>query len=290
MRTSRPHAARALAAAAAALSLAGACGSPSLATGPLAELESRVVFSGTPAPTRVRLTVAPQGIDADLTRDPASGAFGGTFAVQPAVAQTFTATAYAGTAEVGSGTASATVQPGASAVVAITIRDGSGRPAGADHGPIVASVSASTTTPASGEYVALATSARDPDGDGVTYLWSDDCEGTYSTPRSATTQWRSTLDAARPCTITVTASSRTLSASRSLTLAAPAAGEACADPGTFDCTASFSDCQLCGWEVTGSPSVELRNAVCYVWDRRVGEGLLARYAGANRFFCGPELG
>lgn len=203
-----------LAATAAMLALLSACGPAAPEGRPTGAVNVAVVASsGGPALTRVHVAAEPAGSAADLVLE--SGAWRGTLTVHANVAQTLTATAYAGTEEVGSGAATLTVAQHQTASAAILILDTSDRPAPADHGPIIASLTASAA-PLYAAPVTLAASAADPDGDPLEYAWSASCAGSFSAATSPSTDW--TPLATGACTVTAAVSSRSVTRTSALAL------------------------------------------------------------------------
>jgi hypothetical protein len=179
-----------------------------------------IAGAGGPALTRVHVEAAPSGAFADLVFDAETDRWTGTLTVHAGVAQTLTATAYAGLDEVGTGTATLTVAQHDTAVALITILDDTSRPPGADHGPIIASVTAAAS-PVYGSPVALAVSAVDPDADALEHSWSTSCGGAFSAATAADTDW--TPASVGACTITASVRSRdiTKTSTLALTVTAP---------------------------------------------------------------------
>ena len=164
--------------------------------------------------TRVSVTVMPANVSADLTRDPA-GTFSGTLTVPATGPQTVTASAWAGTTLAASGSGSVVVAKGQTAQLFITALDATGPVPLPDHSPVVTSLAASTTTVALGGNASLVATAVDADGDAITFGWSAapaGC-GTFAAPGSASTTW--TAAAVGVCAVTLTASARGKSDSRS---------------------------------------------------------------------------
>jgi len=170
---------------------------------------------------RVSVTVTPGGAAADLTRGP-DGTFSGTLGV-PAGVVTVTASAWAGTVPVGSGTGSVTVSKGQTAQLFISAVDTTGPAPMPDHSPVITSLAASATTVAVGGQVALVATAIDADGDLITFGWiaaPAGC-GTFAAPGSASTTLTAT--SLGPCLVTVKASARGQSDSRSTSILVSAA-------------------------------------------------------------------
>jgi hypothetical protein len=156
--------------------------------------------------TRINVAVTPANISQDLTYS--NGTFSGILVV-PTGAQTLTATAYVGAQQVGTGTVTVTVTANTTSSAYIKILDATGSPPAPDHGPYITSLTASKNNPNTGESVALAATAVDPDGDALAYQWSEDCSGgTFTAPSAATTSWSSTMTGA--CNLTLTVTSKAL--------------------------------------------------------------------------------
>jgi hypothetical protein len=171
--------------------------------------------------TRVSVSVAPGDAAADLARGP-DGTFSGTLGV-PVGALTVTATAWSGTVVVGSGSGSITVSAGQTAQLFIAALDTTGPPPLPDHSPVITSLAASATAVAVGDQLTLAATAVDADADPITFGWSAapaEC-GTFAAPTSSSTTW--TAAAVGPCVVTITASARGQSDSRSTSILVSAA-------------------------------------------------------------------
>jgi hypothetical protein len=154
---------------------------------------------------RVNVSIQPANVSQDLTRDTFTGNFTGTL-ITPVGPQTVTATAYdASNAVVGSGSVSVVVTLGGTVNAFLKILDTTGPPPAPDHGPIVTSLVASNTGPSAGEAVTLTATAIDPDGDPMTYAWSQDCtSGVFSATAGPSTTWSSPVAGACKLTVTVT--------------------------------------------------------------------------------------
>src|SRR5581483_3793313 len=164
--------------------------------------------------TRVSVTTSLLTTTTNLTADPGNpGRFSGTLVV-PVGTQTLTATAFNGTVQVGTGSASVTVTKGALVVTQITILDTTGPAPGPDHSPVVTSLS----TPAFlqvGDTSPLTASAVDADGDVVGFSWDASPAGcgTFAPGTGSSTTFTAVI--AGGCTATVTATANGKSASKS---------------------------------------------------------------------------
>ena len=180
--------------------------------------------------TRVHVSVTPAGVVQDLTYDSPTDQYVGLITT-PTGSQTVTATAFAGPILVGTGTAVAAVTKRGTTGILIRILDNSAPTPGQDHGPIITAISASTLTPMVGDVVDLAVSAFDPDGDPISYQWTQDCGGAFATPTASTSTWSS--NSALPCVITAMATSRGVSDTAHLSLSVQAATGSVALTATF---------------------------------------------------------
>jgi hypothetical protein len=188
--------------------------------------------------TRVNVAVTPAGVTQDLAYDGSAASFSGILLV-PVGLQTITARAYAGTTQVGEGSATVTVTSGTTVSATIRILDTTGPDPVPDHGPIVRSVTATPSSVTVGQAVMLSAVAIDPDGDPMTYAWAQSCSSgmtaTFTTPASDTTSW--SADAQGSCTIQFTATSKGLTDVANLTvLVFPASGS---ESGTVDVTGTY---------------------------------------------------
>ncbi|HEY6912156.1 MAG TPA: hypothetical protein VI356_22445 [Myxococcales bacterium] len=189
--------------------------------------------------TRVSVQVVPAGVSADLSRD-AGGTFSGTLSV-PTGAQTVNATAWAGLSVAGTASAAVTVVKGQTARVAITILDATGAPPQPDHSPVITSLSASASAAIVGDRISLSAAATDADGDAISFLWTaapSGC-GTFSAAGSASTAF--TAAAAGNCVVTVAATARGLSDTRSTTIAISGGGGAPPSPALVQHLSSTSN-------------------------------------------------
>jgi hypothetical protein len=86
-----------------------------------------------------------------------------------------------------------------------------------DAGPIILSVTVSNLTPRRLEAVTIAIDARDPNGDLLTYQFSQDCTfGVFSAPNSSVTEWYG--EETGTCMISILVSSGSLSDVYSFTI------------------------------------------------------------------------
>jgi hypothetical protein len=178
-----------------------------------------------PQITRVTVTVTPAGVTQDLTVDPAERTrFTGAITV-PVGTHTVKADAFAGTAVVGTGSASVPVTKGAQIQVQIAILDATGPAPGPDHSPVVTSLVAPLTAQVDDQPTLTAT-AMDGDGDSMTFAWQAapaGC-GTFASPAATSTIF--TAKTIGACAVTFTATANGKSGSRSAQiLIGPALGE-----------------------------------------------------------------
>jgi len=186
--------------------------------------------------SRVMIEFSPDGIIGQLSYDSTSQLFSGVFTLVEGP-HTVIATVYAvpttaprGSQReeviVGSGTASFTVIANATVGVYLVISDTTDALPPVDAGPIILSVSVSNLTPRRLEVVTIAVDARDPNGDPLTYQFSQDCTfGVFSAPNSFVTEWYGRETGT--CMISILASSGSLSDLYSFTIEVfPALGEA----------------------------------------------------------------
>ena len=174
--------------------------------------------------TRVSVTVTPANVPVDLTPD-TGGTFSGTLSA-PAGSQTVTATVFAGTTQVGSGSGSTVVVAGQTVPLSITVSDGTGPAPGPDHSPAITALTQSSGSVLLGGQVSLSATAVDADNDAITYAWSaapTGC-GTFTAPASASTTLTAT--AVGTCTVTITATAKGKSDSKSASI------QVSAQPGT----------------------------------------------------------
>ena len=170
----------------------------------------------------VRATITPAGVAQDLTVDPQDPTrFTGTFPV-PVGTQIVAVEAFsAGEKSVGTGTATVTVQKGASVQAQIRILDATGPAPGPDHSPVVTSL----VTPLSAQVhdqLAVNATAVDADQDLMTFSWTaapSGC-GTFAAPTAAATTFTAKLIGGCTVTFTVTANGKSDSKSASIAVAA----------------------------------------------------------------------
>jgi len=193
-----------------------ACGADPAAQRGLVRVATSPEATATGAITGVSVTVSPAGASANLTQG-SPGTFSGNVAV-PLGNQTVTATAVAGSTTVATGSATVTVTGGGTTPVAIKLLDATGRTPGPDHSPVITSLQASATRVNAGDQVTLSASAVEPDGDPIAFAWtqSPGACGTFAAPASANTTW--TAAAGGNCTLTLAATARGRSDSRSATV------------------------------------------------------------------------
>ncbi len=175
--------------------------------------------------TRVNLAVSAAGVSQDLAYDATTGKFSGTL-VLPVGEQRIVATAYAGTASVGSATAVVTVTSTSTTSLQLTILDTSAPPPNPDRGPVITQFLLGRTSVAAGEAIAVSATAVDLDGDAVGFSWTiapSGC-GSFADPTAASTVW--TAGGAGACKIQVTASAAGKTDTRSIdvTVAGPSGG------------------------------------------------------------------
>lgn len=201
-----------------AMMLLAACGSRKQTASPAA-LSSEgpgrvaVVVRGLAAVsevTAVRIVLLPGDRTADLVGDPGNGVFAGELTAPPGN-YSLLATAYAGTALVGSGRADGVVVvEDQTTAVHLTITDVTAGPPQPDHAPVITALVVSSVTVTQGDAVTLSASAVDPDGDPITWQWTDGCpSGVFADPMTRQTTW--TNSAVGVCTLTITASAGGLS-------------------------------------------------------------------------------
>lgn len=164
--------------------------------------------------TRVTIDTS-SGISADLARDPDTGAFTGAL-VLPVGPTELIGRAFIDTTQVAeSAPVPVDVQEGAVTDVTIRLLDQTGND-DVDHGPFVVSL-VHPASAVAGQPVAFSVSAVDPDGDAVSFAWSDDCEdSSFSAPDSATTDWVKPAEGA--CNVSITASANGLSRTESFSV------------------------------------------------------------------------
>ncbi|QRK09302.1 hypothetical protein JQX13_03900 [Archangium violaceum] len=111
---------------------------------------------------------------------------------------------------VATGSATVTIVAGSSTAVTMRIHDITPPRSQGDIGPLLRSMTASSTTTTVGTPTQLEVDAVDLDGDALSYSWTSNCaSSTFSNPFSATTSWSSSVSGV--CRLSVTVSSRSLS-------------------------------------------------------------------------------
>ena len=112
---------------------------------------------------------------------------------------------------VATGSATVTITAGTTTAVTLRVYDITPPPPQGDIGPIIRSVTSSKSETTVGSPILLSVDAVDLDGDTLFYSWSSSCPSSFfSSPFSASTSWSSSTPGA--CRISVTVSSRSLSA------------------------------------------------------------------------------
>jgi hypothetical protein len=187
--------------------------------------------------TRIAIDVTPANVQADLTYDPVEGTFAGVVLVQSGL-QTFTATAYSGQNAVGTGTVTANVLPFETSLVSITIFDTTGAPSVPDHGPVILSLVVSKLVAQVDDSVSMSVVAADPDGDPLTYRWTNSCQngasGVFTADGFADTKWSNS--AAGACSISIEVQSKDLTAKRTFHILVYPAG---ADASRVDISGNY---------------------------------------------------
>lgn len=156
------------------------------------------------------IEVQAHDVDVGDTLAYAWAATGGTFSAPDQAATTWTAP---GTEEVQSLTITVTDSEDAATDVTVNIQvawlDGSAAiEATFNHWPSVEGIVPAKSLLAAGEAVTLDLFASDPDGDGLSFAWSDaggDCTGTFDDPSAEDPSWTApaVLPAAGSCTLSV---------------------------------------------------------------------------------------
>ena len=170
--------------------------------------------------TRVSVVVSPAGVAADLLLG-TGGTFSGTLTVGVG-SQTVAATAWAGLAQVGTGSGSAVVTKGQQAQLSITVLDTTGPAPVPAHSPVLTSLSVPATTAVIGDQLSLSATAFDADNDPIGFSWGaapTGC-GSFSPANAASTTW--TAVSPGTCTVSATATAKGKSDSRSASIAVSA--------------------------------------------------------------------
>ncbi len=103
-----------------------------------------------------------------------------------------------------SGTATASVTAGVTSQVSIMAQEVNPTPGPSTHTPVIASLSASAVLVTPGSPVNVAVSATDPDGNAMTYAWSDTCGGSFNPAAAAASTWTAPATApANPCQLAI---------------------------------------------------------------------------------------
>lgn len=119
---------------------------------------------------------------------------------------------------VATGSATVTIVAGSSTAVTLRVYDITPPQPQGDIGPIIRSVTSSKTETTVGSSIALSVDAVDLNGDTLFYSWSSSCPSSFfSSPFSASTSWSSSAPGV--CRISVTVSSRSLSATEAVDVA-----------------------------------------------------------------------
>jgi hypothetical protein len=177
---------------------------------------STVALDGVTPPVAVQLAA----VATDADGDPLTWRWTVTYAPAPASPGTFSAPAAAKTTFVPPApyegvitlAAAATDPQGATSTSAVdvTASMSSGKGvllviASVNHWPNVGPITTAGAQPAPGTTIALAVTATDPDGEALTWSWSDGgCGGSFGTPAARTTTWRAPASE-RACTVAATA-------------------------------------------------------------------------------------
>jgi hypothetical protein len=200
------------------LSCAGARSAPHTDSGQIRISVSRasVALRDVSEVTRMHVEISPAGVSQDLAYDPVTGEHVGTATV-PSGTQTVTATAFAGSTPVATGAATIAVSKRGTAAVTIRLYDETAILPGQDHGPVVTSIAVSAADPMQADLIQVSAGAADPDGDELSYQWTQDCPGgTFGASSAASSTW---LDpAVETCVLTVSVTSNGLSDAASITV------------------------------------------------------------------------
>ncbi|HEX8971354.1 hypothetical protein [Oryzihumus sp.] len=88
-----------------------------------------------------------------------------------------------------SGTATAGITAGVTSQVSILAQEVNPTPGPSTHTPVIASLTASAVLVTPGSAVNVAVGATDPDGNAMTYAWSDNCGGSFNPVAAAASTW-----------------------------------------------------------------------------------------------------
>jgi hypothetical protein len=103
---------------------------------------------------------------------------------------TFTVDAYkADNTDLYQGSATSDVKAGTTAQVTILAQELNPTPGPSTHTPVVTSLTASDVLVTPGSPVDVAVSATDPDANTMSYLWQDNCGGSFAQATAASTKW-----------------------------------------------------------------------------------------------------
>lgn len=166
--------------------------------------------------TRVTIE-STSGHAAELARNDQTGSFSGALVLPVGPTELIGRAFIDGTLVAESQPVPVEIQEGIVTSVSIRLLDLTGGD-DADHGPFVLSLVHPATTVAN-QPVALSVTAVDPDGDALTFAWSDDCaDSTFSDAQAAATEWVKTTAGA--CRLSLTVSAGDLSVTEAFSLVA----------------------------------------------------------------------
>jgi hypothetical protein len=175
--------------------LAGACSSNSKpATGSAELLATTSQALSQADATTVTVTISAPDITPSIVQSlvKTAGTWQGTIGGIPVgTNRTFTANAYnsSSTLIYSGAVSSVTITKGTTTMVAVVLQQVTPPPAYGEQVPIIDSLVASTTSPATGDIVTLVAAAHDPSPtDAITYAWSA-TGGTFSSTTSPSTSW-----------------------------------------------------------------------------------------------------
>jgi hypothetical protein len=164
--------------------------------------------------TRVTVTITPAGIAQDLTVSPTDPTqFTGSVDV-PVGVQNVRADAFAGTTQVGTGTAQVAVNKGVQVQALITVLDTTGPIQGPDHSPVVTSLVTPTAAQVDDQLPVSAT-AMDGDSNSMTFAWSASPAGCGLFANSTALSTTFTAKVIGTCTVTFTVTANGKSDSKS---------------------------------------------------------------------------